>query len=215
MSTTLFQTPLTVMFAGPSGCGKTELVKQIAARPEVVFDRPPKQIIICYDRTQTAYEDIKNASKIPVRLVKGLPPNLNPMKRTLIIIDDLQQFSDLICDWFTKGSHHGDCDVIYLTQNLFLKTPSHRTASLNAHVLVIFKNLRDKTQIKCLARQLSPDDPHFIMSAYEQATSRAYGYLVINLKQDTPDRLRVRDSFFPEETNFYLDKRSGEIFELS
>ena len=215
MTSQLLQTPLTLMFAGASGAGKTQLVKKIASRVENVFDRPPKEIIICYDRTQAAYDEIKTASKIPVRLVKGLPEDLRAERRTLIIIDDLQQHSDLICDWFTKGSHHGDCDIIYLTQNLFLKTPSHRTASLNAHILVIFKNLRDKTQIRCLSRQLSPDNPGYIISAYNQAVEKPYGYLVINLKQDTKDNYRIRDSFFPEDSNFYVDKRCGEYFDLS
>ena len=215
MEAYLLRCPVTCLFAGCSGAGKTQLVKQIISRPELVFDRPPKQIIICYSRTQAAYDEIRNSSKIPVELVQGLPPDLDPPPRTLLVIDDLQEHSELICEWFVKGSHHSDIDVIYLTQNLFLKTPAHRTASLNAHVLTIFKNIRDKTQIMCLARQLSPENPGFIMSAYKEATKRPYSYLIINLKQDTPDHLRVRDSFFAKESHFYVDKKEGIPFDFS
>jgi len=72
----LLKTPATIMFAGPSGCGKTELVKKIVNKPEEVFDRPPKQIILCYSRKQTAYIEIEKSSKIPVKFVQGLPPEL-------------------------------------------------------------------------------------------------------------------------------------------
>ena len=211
----VLKTPVTILFAGSSGCGKTQLVKKIVSRLEEVFDRLPQQIIICYGRNQNAYDKIKNSCRVPVELVQGLPDDLETRRRSLLIIDDLQEHGKLISDWFTKGSHHSDTDVIYLTQNLFLKTPGHRTASLNAHVLTIFRNIRDKSQIHFLSRQLSPENPGFIMSAYKQATQRPYGYLTINLQQETADHLRVRDSFFPMESNFYVDKKTVPSFPLS
>ena len=210
-------TPYTAIFAGSTGCGKTHLVKKIISDPAKVFDRPPRQIIICYDRVQGAYEEIKKSSAVPVTLIEGLPADLHLQvaPRTLLIIDDLQQHGELISDWFTKNSHHGDIDCIYICQNLFLKTPAHRTASLNAHIMVIFKNIRDKTQIMSLARQISPENPGFIMSAYKQATKNPYSYLMLNLKQETKEFLRVRDNFFPLESNYYVDKTSAEPFALS
>ena len=214
MEAYLFRTPLTILFAGSSGAGKSQLVKRIVGRLEEVFDRPPKQIIICYGRIQTVYDEIKNAAKIPVKLVQGLPPDLNPPPRTLLIIDDLQEHTEIICDYFTKHSHHSDCDVIYITQNLFLKSAAHRTASLNAHVITVFKNPRDKAQVMCLERQVSPDNPKFIMDAYRQATLRPFGHLILNLKQDTPDYLRLRDSFFAKESHFYVDIKTGSPFDL-
>ena len=88
-------------------------------------------------------------------------------------------------------------------------------ASLNAQVLVIFKNPRDKAQIMCLARQVSPDNTKFIMSAYRQSTQKPHGYLILNLKQDTPDHLRIRDSIFYQEAHFYVDKIGSKTFEIS
>lgn len=182
---------------------------------EDAFYTPPKRIIICYSRSQFAYEEIKKLSPVPVTFIHGLDPELKTLPNTLLIIDDLQEHSDLISEWFTKNSHHYKTDVIYLTQNLFLKTPSHRTASLNAHILVIFKNIRDKSQIMCLARQVSPENTEFIMSAYRQATKKPHTYLLLNLKQQTKDHLRIRDSFFAKESNYYLDKKTFTQFQIS
>ena len=107
------------MLAGPSACGKSSLVREIITRLDSVFDRPPERVVICYDREQALYGEIQEASPVPVRLMKGLPRELKPPRRTLLVFDDLQHSSEVICDWFTKNAHHYNCDVIYLVQNLF------------------------------------------------------------------------------------------------
>ena len=99
-------------------------------------------------------------------------------------------------------------------QNLFLKTPHHRICSLNTHVLVIFKNPRDKLQITCLARQIYPNNSRFLVDAYTQATEKAHGYLVINLQQSCPEFLRVRDSLFPQDAHFFVNKKGYEETKL-
>jgi hypothetical protein len=45
---------------------------------------------------------------------------------------------------FTKKSHHRNISVMYIEQNLFHKGKNHRTISLNAHYMVLFKNPRDE-----------------------------------------------------------------------
>ena len=149
----------------------------------------------------------KKKAKIPVEFTEGLDPNLRPEPRTLLIIDDLQNQSELIQDYFTKHTHHDNLITLYVTQNLFLKTPHHRICSLNTHVLVVFKNPRDKLQISCLARQIYPNNSRFLLDAYMQATQRPHGYLVLNLQQSCPDFLRIRDSLFPKDANFFVDKK--------
>jgi len=208
------KTPATLMISGPSGCGKSTLLEQIISKLPEVFDRPPERVIFCFAREQALYDDIKQKSPVPVSFIKGLPDSLRPPARTLLVIDDLQNYSSAISDWFTKHAHHSDVDVAYLVQNLFLNTPHHRTCNLNTHVLCVFKNPRDKVQIMCLARQVNPENPKFIMSAFLQATQRPHGYLVLNLKQDTPEHLRIRDSFFTD-AHFFVDKKGVGVVDLS
>ena len=208
------KTPASILIAGPSGCGKSQLCFKIVQHLEQVFDRPPLRLIICHACDQNLYDEIRNKSPIPVQMVKGIPPDLTPPPRSLVIVDDLQEHCDVIAKWFTKYSHHLDCSILYLTQNLFLKNPHHRTCSLNAHILVVFKSPRDKSAIFHLARQVMPSNPKFLLSAYEKATQIPHGYLVLNLKQDTPDVLRYRDSLLPT-ANFFVDKKQGTLIELS
>ena len=74
----VIKTPATIMLAGPSSCGKSSLVQKIITRLNEVFDRPPQRVVICYDRDQELYAEIRRHSPVPVEMVKGLSPNLKP-----------------------------------------------------------------------------------------------------------------------------------------
>jgi hypothetical protein len=77
---------------------------------------------------------------------------------------------------------------------------------LNAHYMIIFKNPRDAAQITYLARQISPENPKFLVEAYRDATSIPHGYLLIDLKQNTPDVLRYRTDIFERNVTIYVPK---------
>ena len=62
---------------------------------------------------------------------------------------------------FTKGSHHLNLSVIFITQNLFYKGSQIRDVSLNSQYLILFKNRRDLSQIMHLGRQLYPRKINF------------------------------------------------------
>ena len=78
-----------------------------------------------------------------------------------------------------------------------------RDISLNCHYIVCFKNPRDQAQINYLARQLYPSNTKFIQEAYQDATRNAHGYLLFDLKQNTPDEHRVRTNVFPSDSFNY------------
>ena len=90
-----------------------------------------------------------------------------------------------ICDLFTKGSHHRNLSVICLVQNLYYQGKESRTMSLNSQYLVLFNNPRDQQQITVLARQMYPGQSEKFLSTYRMATSKPFGYLLIDLKPDT------------------------------
>jgi hypothetical protein len=58
--------------------------------------------------------------------------------------------------------------------------------------MVLFKNLTDVSQIMALAHQMYPRRTQFFLEAFAQATARPHGYMVIAMKQNTPDILRLR-----------------------
>ena len=63
-----------------------------------------------------------------------------------------------------------------------------RTMSLNSQYLVVFNNPRDQQQITVLARQMYPGEIEKFLNTYRMATSKAFGYLLIDLKPDKNDK---------------------------
>ena len=122
---------------------------------------------------------------------------LDDSKRTLIVIEDLMSETDQrVSKLFTKGSHHRNISVIYVSQNLYSK--NNRTISLNTHYLVLFKNPRDASQIACLGRQIYPNDSKHFHEAFDDATLQPHNYLLLDFKQSTPEKCRLRASVFPD-----------------
>jgi hypothetical protein len=58
--------------------------------------------------------------------------------------------------------------------------------------MIIFNNIRDKTQFNHVARQISPDQPHFLIDAFKNASSKPHGYLFIDNTQNIEENLRVQ-----------------------
>jgi hypothetical protein len=51
-----------------------------------------------------------------------------------------------------------------------------------------------------------PRRMQFFLEAFALATTRPHGYMVIDMKQNTPDILRLRTFIFPgEEQNAYVE----------
>jgi hypothetical protein len=124
----------------------------------------------CYDVYQPLYGTVDG-----VELVQGLSDfdALDPAEKHLIIINDqMDDVDQRVANLFTKYSHLGNLSVMLIIQNLFNRNKYHRTISLNTHYMILFKNPRDTSQIMALAHQMYP--------------RRTHGYMVIDMKQDTP-----------------------------
>jgi hypothetical protein len=81
-------------------------------------------------------------------------------------------------------------------QNGFSKGKENRTMSINTQYIVLFKNPRDQIGPAILARQMYPSHPKKFMIKYTEATKRPYGYLFIDLKQNTPEEDRLKTDIF-------------------
>ena len=201
--------PFTCIVSGPSGCGKSSLVKEIV-RTDVI-EPTPTRIVWLYAEDQPLYQSGLGKVSFHHGLPEDLDTMFNPSTRNLLVIDDLmtEAHSDQrMTKLFSVGSHHRNLSIIFIIHNLFHYGKEMRTLSLNSHYLILFKNPRDHLQITTLARQMYPGRSQFLVEAFEDATKTPHGYLLIDLKPETNDDLRIRtDILHSEQTIFYVQKK--------
>ena len=194
------QHPFTCIVSGPSGCGKSSLVKDILTKDAI--EPRPTNILWLYAEDQPLYHSgLKH-----VCFQKGIPDDIEIIfqanKRNLLVLDDLmtEAHSDQrMTRLFSVGSHHRNLSIIFIIHNLFHYGKEMRTLSLNSHYIILFKNPRDKLQISTLARQMYPGNSQFLIEAFQDATKQPHGYLLIDLKPSTEDKLRVRTGLLPSD----------------
>ena len=185
-----------MMVVGPSQSGKTTFVLSLIHERKALFDQSPNRIVWCCAMKQAAPQ---NRGFV---IIEGLPQLTDIRAYDLVVLDDLMMESSKSEDvtaLFTRAVHHLPCFLIFLTQNLFLQSKEARTRHLNTHYLVLFKNPRDASAISHLARQMYPGEPKFLPAAYANATKDPHSYLFIDLRQETPDIMRLRTHILPHE----------------
>ena len=175
-----FKHPTTIQVSGPTRCGKTRLVRCVLE----------KQII------HNGWRD-------------EIFDTLSPKQRNIIILDDQMSTassSQSVADLFTRGSHHRNLTVIYLVQNVYNHGKSQRTISLNSHYSVVFRNGRDASQFRTMAYQICPSDARWLLDAFTDATSKPYGYLVLDHHPSTPEDHTVVTHILPgEQLTYYIN----------
>ena len=204
----LLKHPFTCLVAGSTSSGKTTVVSRIVSNlPKLII--PDLQLPIRVLWCMGSYDSlpIESNNEVHIETVNGAPPD--DLECDVLIIDD--QMTDLadskmMCDLFSKHSHHKKISIFFIVQNLFFQGKHMRSIALNCHYMIITKSRRDLNQIKRLGQQLFGKST-FFFEAYKTAVlSRAYGYLLIDLTPGTDERFRLRTDIIPDEypvTIFY------------
>ena len=199
----LLQHPFSMIVAGPSKAGKTVFTSKLLQHIDSLSTIPPHDILWCYSEYQPNYHSLV-VENPKVQLLQGLP-DIKELRGSssvprLIILDDLMLETakdNTMVSLFTRGIHHWNVSVVFIVQNVFLS--GLRTARINAHYMVLFKNPSDKLQASTLARQLYPKNTSFFLDAFQDATSEPYTYLFVDLTQHCPEQLRLCTNVFPGE----------------
>ena len=200
--------PFSMLISGGRGVGKTEFTKSLLKYRSTTIEPPIQRIVWCYVKHQPdLFYELKRL--IPsFEYVQGIPSDLDSYfdrnTRNLLILDDLMDESGedkRVSMLFSRG-RHDNLSVIYLTQNLFHE--KQRSISLNSDYMIIFKNVRDKTQFSNLAKQIMPRRVKFFNWAYEDATKYPHTYLMLDLRPNTNDQHRVRTRILPNEKPQYV-----------
>ena len=131
------------------------------------------------DNGNSLYDNIRK--RIPrIEYVNGKPDHLNDQhyinvgRRNLLVFDDLMteaKCDQRIADLFTKGSHHRNISVVYLTKKLFPQGKACRDIILNTQYMVLYNNPIDRQQEATLARRIYPSTSTVFMKRFEQATT--------------------------------------------
>ena len=195
--------PFTCLVAVPTGSGKTSFLKKLLELKNEKIYQCPEKILWCYSQWQPLYATMKD-----VEFRQGLP-DVEKLKSCLLVLDDIMDHLESeVADLFTKGSHHKNISVIAVTQNVFHQSRFQRTISLNTHYMVLFKNPRDASQIQHLDREMYPKDPEYPVQLYERVmTLGPYSYLFIDLKQETPDNMRLRANILENEEQYFCQRK--------
>jgi hypothetical protein len=192
-----FKHPFSCVVSGSSSSGKTQFVLQLLSDKEYLITPSPEKVICCYSEWQSAYDGVN------AEFIEGLPniDEIDKQTRKLMVVDDLMGHNDqYIAKLFTKICHHRNLSVIYITQNLFNANKETRTINLNANYMVLLKNPRNTSQLTHLVKEMYPGRINILREAFHDATKAAYGYLLIDLKPETPDDMRLRTNIFHNDT---------------
>jgi hypothetical protein len=205
-----FRNPSTFILAGSSQSGKTTLTFNILRHIDTLFQDPrcKQNVIYFYNKWQSSYDSFKKEN-IVKEWINKLPTEEDVEAKTLLsmnhggsvlVIDDFaQELTRDIIKLFGVLAHHTNSVVILLTQNIFAKVKGFRDISINANYVILFKNPRDTSQIANFARQVARTDSTWINEAFEEATSKAYSYLLFDFHQTTPPQLKVRSCILPDD----------------
>ena len=200
----------THLLCGPSNSGKTVRVANILRNKNSYIKNGEniKNIVFCYAAWQKIYSDLDNEG-IVTKWVNMLPNNEQfkelvsghkDIGGSVVVFDDfLSEVNKDMVEIVCVTSRHYNTTTFLLFQNLFPGNPLARQISLNVKYIYVHKNPRENTQMSFLARQINPNNYKWIVAAYQEATKKPYGCLVIDMTQETPNELRFRSNVLPNE----------------
>jgi uridine kinase len=199
--------PFTCIVSGPTGSGKTILVRRLLKnwKKTILLENDNNKsldVFWVYGQFQELYKQrVENTNIVYSEFLPKLE-ELKNMNVKIIVIDDLMNEmgkNEKMSELFTRGSHHMNLSVIFIVQNLFHQSKQMRTISLNSQYIILLNNFRDQNQIEFLGKQLFKSKSRIFVKAFEDSVSRPYGYLLIDLKPDTPKQYRLKTRMTAEE----------------
>ena len=217
-----FENPCAFILAGPTMSGKTTFVFNLLRHIDTLFVNPKckQNVLYFYNRKQDGF-DLFKKENIVKEWIHALPSTDQIEEKTeayknrggsVVIIDDfMDELNKDTAQIFTSMRHHLDFVLILMIQNLFSSNPVFRTISLNATYILIFKNVRDASQIQSFAKQFAPGEAGWVVNAFKNATRRAHSYVLFDCNGAAPYELKIRSHMLPHELpiRVYMDKSTS------
>ena len=193
----IFNQPSRIIIAGYSNSGKSEMCKKIIE----IYHENFNHILYCGVESHSLQSNHEINPKLTVTTDILNPFDFTYLGNILFILDDcfLEAVENkYVVDAFTKGRHK-QISTIFITQNLFFSGKHSRNISLNCSHYILMRN-RDLAQIETLGRQIyGKSNGNEFLNIYKKALSQnTYGYLLIDLGPNTPEKLQLRTNIIGE-----------------
>ena len=195
--------PFSMLVAGSRLAGKSEFTKTLLLNHQRMITPSVKKFYWIYKTWQDMFNQLQHLN---IEFIQDLPNHFD--SNCLIVFDDMMEEasnSEKVQSLFTRGRHL-NISVILLTQNLFHKGKHSRDISLNSDYIVLFKNVRDASQISHFGKQMYPHNGKFLSWAFKDATHEPFTYLFLDLRPDTDESIRVRANIMGEYQTVYVPK---------
>jgi len=196
--------------------GKTTLCLEMIRRRKTCFRTPVDSVVYVYQTWQESFREFENSNE--VHFIKNIFDSENIFKKSpgnkflvfnddhLVSVENDKEVAKYIEEFFVHRAHHEHLYPVFICHNIFSKAV--RLISLNAGIIILFRNIRDSNQISTLGSQLGYGS--FLKDVLSIITCEdVHGFLVIDLNKYTPDRLRLRNFLWikPVMKYFMLNKK--------
>ena len=125
-----------------------------------------------------------------------------------LIIDDLaesiEEWSQDMLQLLLVRYLHEKFFITVVLHNLFHQSKCMRTLDLNCTYYILYRVVCDSSSIITLNKQIYSSELKFLLLAYNQATNKSYGYILLDLKQNTPEELRLVTNILDNEITVHL-----------
>ena len=114
---------------------------------------------------------------------------------------------------FTVLRHHWPLSVIWVTHHLFSKHDSNTCIQRNAQYMILMSSPRDKMAISRLGSQMDTSYGPFLLSADKNAVKKSGDFLLIDLRPNTPENYRIRETSSNDEgciVRYQMKKNDGK-----
>ena len=180
-----------------------------------MFQPRHQSVIFFYQHYQEAHENLKR-DVAEIEFIHGLDFGLinqsftHDGKKRLLndFSEELLRSKDFI--WIATAGIHLGLHVLYIRHNLFHKSPVGRDVEVQLTHIVLFQSPRDINQIERHGQQLGKQK--FLPLCYKDATSKPFGFLMIDLSPKTLDLLRFCTNLEP--TVFHIPSEKARITEI-
>ena len=193
----IFKQPARIIIAGYSNSGKSEICKKLIE----IYHENFHHILYCGVETHSLQTNPNINSKLTVTTEILNPFDFTYLGNILFILDDcfLEAVENKnVVNAFTKGRHK-QISTVFITQNLFFSGKHARNIALNCSHYILMRN-RDLAQIETLGRQIyGKSNGKEFLEIYKKALAQnSYGYLLIDLAPNTPEKLQLRTNIIGE-----------------